>query len=896
LLLALLLLSGHPASFTRAQNTNAEVSAAPAAELINGIDDITASGNCVEEAKKLCDGEAPGEGRLAKCISNEIAASEVAGSTEATSSVSEACREEVYQFYVQRNTNINKNVPLARACKTDAQKHCDVTWFFGYKAGNIISCLSEIKDKLSPACGKEIFEVLETQSADFYADPALAQACSADAGRLCPGMKSSGGQIQACLRENSLQLSWECEEQLFRQEMEDADDLRLSVRLRSRCMDEKRRFCKDVAPGASRAKQCLEEHRNDDGFGTPCKEELESMIARRVRDFRLDSRLRTSCEEDIYTMCSFSGEDLESVGSDNGNVVNCLQDLAHDIKSEKCKQQVLKYQELAAEDIRFNSRLADACYQDRQSFCSNVQPGSARVIRCMIRQREKLSVNCRAVMFDEEVIMSHNIDFQVPMKRACTNEIQMFCPNVPHGDARVIRCLQDNKYAKDFGKECKEEVREYETEAASDYRLNFRLDKACSADVEALCKTACNREEGQICGGKVLRCLTDHRAELKSESCKQEVLYFEKMEVTDFRNDVILAASCRTDVDKFCPNVDPGEGRIHECLRNHRKELSEACRKEELVLEEMEAENIELRPGILRACKDERPMFCKGVVPGGARMFRCLAEKVSDADFGEVCRKEVVGKLQRRQANWKLDPPLRKACKEHVFTYCDAEDKQGQEQGAVYKCLVRHYEDLDSKCQKEIGRAYHMAFFVWQPQAILTSDCDKDVQDHCLSVRPSMAATPGAVGTCVANILESMSRPPAPGTIDESEVTDPSAIIPGRRVRAQLSEACQAIVDVAEPPDVKQAFDASLSVLLLQNQLSGLEGATGMTLLARDRLGRARRVTLTGWTAVLGMAAMIVLVIYAAGYGYKRYLLGGLDRDYSLVVKQGTRPTSHRAR
>eukprot|EP00983_Pelagomonas_calceolata_P119198 1160578-Pelagomonas_calceolata.AAC.9 len=56
-----------------------------------------------------------------------------------------------------------------------------------------------------------------------------------------------------------------------------------------------------------------------------------------------------------------------------------------------------------------------------------------------------------------QVIMSHNIDFQVPMKRACTNEIQMFCPNVPHGDARVIRCLQDNKYAKDFGKECKEE-------------------------------------------------------------------------------------------------------------------------------------------------------------------------------------------------------------------------------------------------------------------------------------------------------------------------------------------------------------------------------------------------------------------------------------------------------
>lgn len=35
-----------------------------------------------------------------------------------------------------------------------------------------------------------------------------------------------------------------------------------------------------------------------------------------------------------------------------------------------------------------------------------------------------------------------------------------------------------------------------------------------------------------------------------------------------------------------------------------------------------EAENVELKPGVMRACKDERSMFCKGVVPGGARMFR----------------------------------------------------------------------------------------------------------------------------------------------------------------------------------------------------------------------------------------------------------------------------------
>lgn len=57
-----------------------------------------------------------------------------------------------------------------------------------------------------------------------------------------------------------------------------------------------------------------------------------------------------------------------------------------------------------------------------------------------------------------QVRFSQNIDFQFPMKKACENEIKLFCRDIPHGEARVIRCLQDNKYQKDFGKECKEEV------------------------------------------------------------------------------------------------------------------------------------------------------------------------------------------------------------------------------------------------------------------------------------------------------------------------------------------------------------------------------------------------------------------------------------------------------
>jgi Golgi apparatus protein 1 len=64
------------------------------------------------------------------------------------------------------------------------------------------------------------------------------------------------------------------------------------------------------------------------------------------------------------------------------------------------------------------------------------------VIRCLQNQRDKLTTNCRVTLFDEEIRFSENIDFQYPMKKVCAQEVEMFCKDVPHGNGRVIRCLQ----------------------------------------------------------------------------------------------------------------------------------------------------------------------------------------------------------------------------------------------------------------------------------------------------------------------------------------------------------------------------------------------------------------------------------------------------------------------
>jgi hypothetical protein len=51
-----------------------------------------------------------------------------------------------------------------------------------------------------------------------------------------------------------------------------------------------------------------------------------------------------------------------------------------------------------------------------------------------------VSAGCYAIVL--QVKMAEDIDFKYPTRKACAWEISNFCKNIPHGHARVIRCLQ----------------------------------------------------------------------------------------------------------------------------------------------------------------------------------------------------------------------------------------------------------------------------------------------------------------------------------------------------------------------------------------------------------------------------------------------------------------------
>jgi len=92
------------------------------------------------------------------------------------------------------------------------------------------------------------------------------------------------------------------------------------------------------------------------------------------------------------------------------------------------------------------------------------------------------------------------------------------------------------------------------------------------------------------------------------------------------------AGPCATDVQKFCAGVQPGGGRIKDCLRQHEKELSAPCKSN------LHEKGQELADA-WKACKPDIEKLCKDVAPGGGRVVACL--KTHEKEVSPACKQEV---------------------------------------------------------------------------------------------------------------------------------------------------------------------------------------------------------------------------------------------------------------
>ena len=221
-------------------------------------------------------------------------------------------------------------------------------------------------------CQAEVQRTQQQASKDYKLDAGVHELCQSDAETLCKDVKEGEGRVQTCLRKKRASLSWDCQEELFRQEVENAEDWRLSAKLHKDCGADKVKFCKDVTSGNAKVKVCLEENREKPDFSASCKDTLERLMERRAQDLRLDVKLRENCEQDIEEVCGYEKDSLGTIANFDARVVECLQDYREELTVPECQNQVHMLTVRAGTDIRFEEPLADACFEDRQKLCDGI--------------------------------------------------------------------------------------------------------------------------------------------------------------------------------------------------------------------------------------------------------------------------------------------------------------------------------------------------------------------------------------------------------------------------------------------------------------------------------------------------------------------------------------------
>jgi hypothetical protein len=87
--------------------------------------------------------------------------------------------------------------------------------------------------------------------------------------------------------------------------------------------------------------------------------------------------------------------------------------------------------------------------------------------------------------------------------------------------------------------------------------------------------------------------------------------------------------ACGPEIQQHCAGVEPGEGRLRDCVKDHFAAFSDKCKQALLT-----------SVAVVRACKPDVQRTCPDIQPGAGHIQACMKDHF--AEYSDRCKQAIV--------------------------------------------------------------------------------------------------------------------------------------------------------------------------------------------------------------------------------------------------------------
>mmetsp|Transcript_30967 Transcript_30967/g.72216 ORF Transcript_30967/g.72216 Transcript_30967/m.72216 type:complete len:1208 (-) Transcript_30967:301-3924(-) len=637
---------------------------------------------CSGFIEKHCQHLSAGGGQIIACLEDNVDHKDM----------SPDCKEYVRADMEATSDDYRLKYGVSHACKADVREYCAAHEDFGNHDASVLDCLKESyynNSKVSPQCQDELSRHVRNNEDGRNLTRSFDADCRADVEEYCGDILPGAGNIRDCLLRmafdpasegdedgNDLQLSDGCKasmERWTRHEAVASMDVRFSKSVMTFCKEPLKTFCADFDPRDQWS--CLEDHLDSPGMTGSCKKLVQKREKTANQGFAMAGpQIKEYCEADAKLVCpSFYMEEMYKDLGASAKLMACLMRMRKEVQNQNCATALLRKALQRVRDIRTDPEAEQMCATDIHNHCFDQEGYGTSMMMCLKKHFDSLEHHCKKWLFHAMKHQSDSYVLNPNMHKACYSTAKQYCPKMHTDSSDVIECLLDHMHDADppMPTACQLALVKEEEKRGTDISFNPALYRACKDDVELLQKShphdcPLRDGDGALTQGKLINCLVKHRVETRKSICKMALYRAMKHHSDDVRAKPTMTSVCHEDLERFCDGLDDGaaahvhfgQGRKHECLRDHMEQLSKDCREMVSEVQEAEGEHAELNPGVRMYCKNEMATFCSKVEPGEAVMLTCLDMNKGRDEFSVGCRKRLdkvhINELMKKAAIEKL--------------------------------------------------------------------------------------------------------------------------------------------------------------------------------------------------------------------------------------------------